>query len=101
MALAEHGEAGYAEMLEHQTRHGRGAAGVAGGERMADRELDAAAGCVLHARRAGAVQGCCRRCGSGRSHGCPRHSLAVYPVMRACITSFRTTAKDIEWVVER
>jgi len=99
MALAEHGEAGYVEMIEHQARMGdvlRDALARAGWRIVNDTPLPLVCftrdGLVparflesLHARQI-AWMSEVRLADRG-------------PVLRACITSFRTSRADIEWVV--
>ena len=99
MALAEHGEAGYAGMIEHQTRMGE----------VLRETLKASGWRIVNSTPLPLVcftrdgldirRSCWRRCASARLRGCRRRSIGGVPVMRACITSFRTTEKDIEWVV--
>ena len=98
MALAEHGEAGYAEMLEHQARMGR-----------VLRESLAASGWriinstpfpVVCFTRDGLVPGALLAALRERQIvWMSEAQLAGIPVVRACITSFKTTEQDIEWVV--
>ena len=79
--------------------HGRRAAGVAGALGMAHRQrrrrcrwcASPATGSTLRKFLA-ALQ-------SARSRGCRRSGSAARPVLRACITSFRTTESDISRVV--
>jgi glutamate/tyrosine decarboxylase-like PLP-dependent enzyme len=99
LALAQHGESGYVEMIEHQTRMGdvlreslKGA-----GWRIVNTTplplvcftrdgLDTAKFlAALHQRQIAWMSEV--RLGDGA------------PAVRACITSFRTTESDIEWVV--
>ena len=99
LALAEHGESGYVEMIEHQTRMGdvlRGALQRAGWR-------------VVNATPLPLV--CFTRDGLDTA----RFLAALYqrqiawmsevrlaggePVLRACVTSYRTTESDVEWVV--
>ena len=99
MALAEQGESGYREMIEHQTRMGdvlRQSLRDAGWRIVNDTPLP-----LVCFTREGLVA--------------PRFLAALYkrqiawmssveldggePVLRACVTSFRTTERDIEWVV--
>jgi glutamate/tyrosine decarboxylase-like PLP-dependent enzyme len=98
MALAQRGEAGYAAMLDHQAH-------------MADvlRESLVATGWrivnstplpVICFTRDGLVPS--QLVADLREHQIAWMSdaqLGGVPVVRACITSFRTTEKDIEWVV--
>src|ERR1700723_349633 len=98
LALAHHGEAGYVEMIEHQTRMGdvlREALRSSGWrivnstplplvcftrEGLVPTEFLAA----LHQRQIAWMS---------------EARVGNTPVVRACITSFRTTEKDIKWVV--
>jgi len=99
LALAEHGESGYVEMIEHQTR-------------MGDVLRDALQGAgwrIVNTTPLPLV--CFTR--DGLDTG--RFLSALYqrqiawmsevrlaggdPVLRACVTSFRTTESDVEWVV--
>jgi aromatic-L-amino-acid decarboxylase len=98
MALAEHGEAGYAEMLEHQARMGR-----------ILRESLAASGWrivnstpfpVVCFTRDGLVPGEFLAALRERQIAWMSEAqLGGIPVVRACITSFKTTEQDIAWVV--
>jgi len=99
LALAHHGESGYVEMIEHQTRMGdvlRGALTRAGWRVVnttplplvcftRDGLVPAKFLAALYARQIAWMSEV--RLGDGA------------PVLRACITSFRTTESDIEWVV--
>jgi glutamate/tyrosine decarboxylase-like PLP-dependent enzyme len=99
LALAQHGESGYAEMIEHQARMGdvlRESVRRAGWRVVNNTPLPVV---------------CFTRDGLNAS----RFLAALYerqiawmsevrlgdgpPIVRACITSFRTTESDIEWVV--
>jgi glutamate/tyrosine decarboxylase-like PLP-dependent enzyme len=98
MALAERGEAGYAAMLEHQARMGR-----------VLRESLAASGWrivnstpfpVVCFTRDGLVPGKLLAALRERQIAWMSEAqLGGVPVVRACITSFRTTERDIAWVV--
>jgi glutamate/tyrosine decarboxylase-like PLP-dependent enzyme len=100
MALAERGEAGYSEMIDHQTRMGE-----------VFRELLEASGWrIVNSTPLPLL--CFTRDGlapsnfleSLRKHQIAWMSEAVLhgePVIRACITSFRTTEDDIRWVVDQ
>src|SRR6058998_3968048 len=99
LALAHHGESGYVEMIEHQTRMGdvlRAALQRAGWRVVnttplplvcftRDGLVPAKFLAALYARQIAWMSEV--RLGDGA------------PVLRACITSFRTTESDIEWVV--
>jgi len=98
MALAQHGEAGYAEMIDRQTRIGQ-----------VLRESLAATGWrIVNSTPLPLV--CFTRDGIDPSKllatlrerqiaWMSETRIGGIPVMRACITSFRTTEADIEWVV--
>jgi aromatic-L-amino-acid/L-tryptophan decarboxylase len=99
LSLAQHGESGYVEMIEHQARMGdvlRGALTRAGWRIVnttplplvcftRDGLVTAKFLAALYARQIAWMSEA--RLGDGA------------PVLRACITSFRTTESDIEWVV--
>ena len=99
LALAQHGESGYAEMIEHQTRMGdvlRESLKRAGWRIVNSTPLPlvcftrdgldtAKFLAALHERQIAWMSEV--RLGDGA------------PVVRACITSFRTTEADIQWVV--
>jgi glutamate/tyrosine decarboxylase-like PLP-dependent enzyme len=98
MALAEHGEAGYAEMLEHQARMGD----------LLRESLKASGWRIVNSTRLPII--CFTREGlvpSRFSAELRERQIAWMtdaqihgnPVIRASITSYRTTEKDIEWVV--
>lgn len=99
LALAQHGESGYAGMIEHQTRMG----GVL-------RELLSCTGwSIVNATPLPLV------CFTREGLDAARFLAALHerqiawmsqvrigdgpPVVRACVTSFRTTEADIKWVV--
>ena len=98
MALAEKGEAGYAAMLEHQVRMGnllRGLLAASGWRIVNSTPLP-----VICFTRDGLVPS--QLLAQLREHQIAWMSDAQVggvPVVRACITSFRTTERDIEWVV--
>jgi glutamate/tyrosine decarboxylase-like PLP-dependent enzyme len=99
LALAQHGESGYVEMIEHQARMGD----------VLRESLKRAGWRVVNATPLPLV--CFTRDGLVTA----KFLAALYerqiawmsevrlsggaPVLRACITSFRTTESDIEWVV--
>jgi len=98
MALAEHGEAGYAEMLEHQARMGD----------LLRESLKASGWRIVNSTRLPII--CFTREGlvpSRFSAELRERQIAWMTdaqihgnlVIRASITSYRTTEKDIEWVV--
>jgi glutamate/tyrosine decarboxylase-like PLP-dependent enzyme len=99
LALAERGEAGYVEMIEHQARMGdvlREALGRAGWRIVNQTPLP-----VVCFTRDGLVP-------ATFLAALYQHQIAwmsevrladAPPVLRACITSYRTTEADIEWVV--
>ena len=98
MALAEQGEAGCAAKLEHQTLMGamlRESLAASGWRIVNETPLP-----VVCFTREGMVPaellaGLRERQIAWMSEA----QLAGEPVVRACVTSFKTTAKDIEWVV--
>ena len=98
MALAEHGEAGYAEMLEHQARMGsvlRESLAASGWRIVNSTPLP-----VVCFTRDGLVPGALLAALRERQIAWMSEAqLGGIPVVRACITSFRTTEQDIEWVV--
>jgi glutamate/tyrosine decarboxylase-like PLP-dependent enzyme len=99
LALAEHGEAGYAAMIEHQARMG---------ERLRE-SLRSAGWRIVNATPLPVV--CFTRDGldTGRFLAeLYRQQIAWMsevrlaggdPVLRACVTSYRTTASDVDGVV--
>jgi glutamate/tyrosine decarboxylase-like PLP-dependent enzyme len=98
MALAQQGEAGYAEMIEHQTRMGE----------VLRAELRASGWSILNATPLPVV--CFTRTGvvpASFLSALHRQQIAWMsearigdtPVVRACITSYRTSEADIKWVV--
>jgi glutamate/tyrosine decarboxylase-like PLP-dependent enzyme len=98
MTLAQQGEAGYAEMIEHQTRMGN----------VLRDALKASGWSILNSTPLPLV--CFTREGLVPSEFLASlHKKQVawmsearvghVPVVRACITSFRTTERDIHWVV--
>jgi aromatic-L-amino-acid decarboxylase len=101
LALAQHGESGYVEMIEHQARIGdllRGAIQRAGWRIVNRTPLPLVCFtrdglvtrtflAVLHERQIAWMSDV--RLGGGS------------PVLRACVTSFRTSESDIEWVVSK
>jgi glutamate/tyrosine decarboxylase-like PLP-dependent enzyme len=98
MALAERGEAGYAAMLEHQVRMGDVLRELltAGGWRI----VNSTPLPVICFTRDGLVSS--QLLAQLREHQIAWMSdaqLGGASAVRACITSFRTTEKDIEWVV--
>jgi aromatic-L-amino-acid decarboxylase len=99
LALAERGEAGYVEMIEHQARMGdvlRDALRRAGWRVVNTTPLPVVCftrdGLDTRAFLASLYQRQIAWMSEVRLGGAP-------PVLRACVTSFRTTASDIEWVV--
>jgi glutamate/tyrosine decarboxylase-like PLP-dependent enzyme len=99
MSLAERGEAGYAAMIEHQARMGN-----------LLRELLAASGwrivnstplpVVCFTRDGLAPTPLLAAMRERQIAWMSETNLGGVPVMRACVTSFRTTEKDIEQVVD-
>jgi glutamate/tyrosine decarboxylase-like PLP-dependent enzyme len=98
MALAQQGESGYAEMIEHQARMGD----------VLRAELEASGWNIANATPLPVV--CFTRAGVVPSRllaalhqqqiaWMSEARLGDTPVMRACITSYRTSESDIKWVV--
>ena len=99
LALAERGESGYAEMIEHQARMGD----------VLRRSLTRSGWRIVNRTPFPLI--CFTRDGLVTSKFLPelyKRQIAWMsevqldsgtPVLRACITSFRTTEQDIEWVV--
>jgi glutamate/tyrosine decarboxylase-like PLP-dependent enzyme len=100
MALAQYGQAGYAEMLEHQTHMGdvlRKLLAASGWRVVNSTPLP-----IVCFTRDGLVPA--KLCAELRERQIAWMSEAQIhgiPVMRASITSFRTTEKHIEWVVSK
>lgn len=100
MALAERGEAGLASMLEHQTRMGqvlREALQASGWRIVNPTPLP-----VVCFTRDGLIPS--ELLAALREHQIAWMSeanLGGVSVIRACITSFKTTEQDIEWVVDQ
>jgi glutamate/tyrosine decarboxylase-like PLP-dependent enzyme len=100
MALAQQGEAGYAAMLDHQAHMGNVLR-----ESLVDtgwRIVNSTPLPVVCFTRDGLVPS--QLVADLRERQIAWMSdaqLAGVPVVRACITSFRTTEKDIEWVVSQ
>jgi hypothetical protein len=98
LSLAEHGEGGHAEMIEHQTEMGdllRRCLVVSGWRVVNQTPLP-----LVCFTRAGLDTG--RLLASLREEQIAWMSeanLAGTPVVRACVTSFRTTESDVRWVV--
>jgi glutamate/tyrosine decarboxylase-like PLP-dependent enzyme len=99
MALAQHGESGQIEMIEHQARMGhvlRDALEASGWRIMNDTPLP-----LVCFTRDGLVPTrflatLCEQQIAWMSEA----QIGVVPVLRACITSFRTTEAEIHWVVD-
>jgi glutamate/tyrosine decarboxylase-like PLP-dependent enzyme len=98
MALAQYGEAGYAEMLDHQARMGS----------FLRQSLEATGWRIVNSTPLPVV--CFTRDGLSTSEFIAElrerqiawmsdAQIGGETVVRACITSFKTTEKDIEWVV--
>jgi glutamate/tyrosine decarboxylase-like PLP-dependent enzyme len=99
LALAERGEGGYAEMIDHQARMGD----------VLRNSLARAGWRIVNSTPLPLV--CFTRDGldtAGFLDALSKHQIAWMsevrlapgdPVLRACITSFRTTESEIEWVV--
>jgi glutamate/tyrosine decarboxylase-like PLP-dependent enzyme len=98
MALAEFGEAGYAQMLDHQARMGN----------VLRESLEATGWRIVNSTPLPVI--CFTRGGLSTSDFIAEMRerqiawmsdalIGGQPVLRACITSFKTTEIDIEWVV--
>jgi glutamate/tyrosine decarboxylase-like PLP-dependent enzyme len=98
MALAQYGEAGYSEILERQTRMGN----------VLRKSLEASGWRIVNSTPLPIV--CFTREGlvpaklsaelrERQIAWMSEAQIRGIPVIRASITSFRTTEKDIEWVV--
>ena len=99
LALAERGESGYIEMIEHQARMGD----------VLRKSLERAGWRIVNSTPLPLV--CFTRDGLVTSKFLAAlHERQIAwmsevqldggdPVLRACVTSFRTTERDIEWVV--
>jgi glutamate/tyrosine decarboxylase-like PLP-dependent enzyme len=98
MALAQQGESGYAEMIEHQTHMGnvlRGALRASGWSILNSTPLP-----LVCFTRDGFVPGEFLASLHQRQIAWMSEArVGNIPVVRACITSFRTTERDIHWVV--
>jgi len=98
MSLAERGEAGMAGMLEHQTRMGnvlRAALTASGWHIVNSTPLPV----VCFTREGLNSTAFLATLRERQIAWMSEAMLGGVPVVRACITSFRTTEKDIEWVV--
>jgi glutamate/tyrosine decarboxylase-like PLP-dependent enzyme len=99
MALAEQGESGYAQMLEHQAQMGdilRDALRCSGWRVVNRTPLPLV--CFI---RPGVVPAdLLAALHRSQIAWMSEARLGDTPVMRACITSYRTTEKDIRWVVD-
>jgi len=98
MALAQHGEHGYAEMLDHQARMGnvlRESLTSTGWRIVNTTPLPV----VCFAREGIVPSQLVAELRERQIAWMSDAQLGGVPVVRACITSFRTTEKDIEWVV--
>jgi glutamate/tyrosine decarboxylase-like PLP-dependent enzyme len=99
LALAHHGEAGYVEMIEHQTRMGdvlREALRSSGWRIVNSTPLP-----LVCFARDGVVPATFLAALHKRQIAWMSEArLGGIPVVRACITSFRTTERHIHWVVD-
>jgi aromatic-L-amino-acid/L-tryptophan decarboxylase len=99
LALAQHGEAGYVEMIEHQTRMGdvlREALRSSGWRIVNSTPLP-----LVCFAREGVVPATFLAALHKRQIAWMSEArLGGIPVVRACITSFRTTERHIHWVVD-
>ena len=99
LALAHHGEAGYVEMIEHQTRMGdvlREALRSSGWRIVNSTPLPL----VCFAREGVVPATFLAALHKQQIAWMSEARLGGIPVVRACITSFRTTETDIRWVVD-
>jgi glutamate/tyrosine decarboxylase-like PLP-dependent enzyme len=98
MALAEHGESGYAAMVEHQTRMGQvlREALVATGWRIVN---STPLPLVCFTREGLVPSRLLAALRDGQIAWMSEAHVNGVAVIRACITSFRTTGQDIAWVV--
>jgi glutamate/tyrosine decarboxylase-like PLP-dependent enzyme len=99
LALAEHGEAGYVEMIEHQARMGdvlREGLQRAGWRIVNSSPLPLVCFTREGLDTAGFLAALYRRQIAWMSEV---RLAGGDPVLRACVTSFRTTEADIDWVV--
>ena len=100
MALAERGEAGYAEMIEHQARMGdvlRERLWQPGGGLSTQRRYRLSA---LHAT--GLVPDAfLSSCRERQIAWMSDARVGGVHALRACITSFKTTEAEIDWVVDQ
>jgi glutamate/tyrosine decarboxylase-like PLP-dependent enzyme len=99
LALAQHGEAGYVEMIEHQTRMGdvlREALRSSGWRIVNSTPLP-----LVCFARDGVVPATFLAALHKRQIAWMSEAqLGGIPVVRACITSFKTTERHIRWVVD-
>jgi glutamate/tyrosine decarboxylase-like PLP-dependent enzyme len=99
MALAEQGQSGYVEMLEHQARMGdvlRSALRASGWRIVNETPLP-----LVCFTREGLVPAEFLAAMHRRQIAWMSEArVGDMPVVRACITSFKTTEEDIHWVVE-
>ncbi len=98
MTLAQQGEAGYAEMIEHQTRMGdvlRDALKASGWSILNSTPLPL----VCFTREGLVPSEFLASLHKKQIAWMSEARVGNIPVVRACITSFRTAEKDIHWVV--
>jgi len=98
LALAQLGEAGYAEMIDHQARMGhvlRGALEASGWRIVNSTPLPV----ICFTRDGLDPTGFLAALRDGQIAWMSEARIAGEPVLRACVTSFRTTEADIHWVV--
>ena len=100
MALAQHGEAGYAEMLDHQARMGDvlRESLVASGWRIVN---STPLPVVCFTRDGVEASQLVAELRENQIAWMSDVQIGSMQAVRACITSFKTTEKDIEWVVEQ
>jgi len=99
MALAEQGEAGYAEKIEHQARMGEFLRErlIASGWRIVNKTPLPV---VCFTRDGLKPSNLLAELRDGQIAWMSEAEMCGVPVVRACITSFKTTAEDIEFVVD-
>jgi aromatic-L-amino-acid decarboxylase len=98
MALAEQGQSGYVEMLEHQTRMGdlmRSALRASGWRIVNSTPLPL----VCFTREGLVPAAFLAELHRSQIAWMSEARIGDVPVLRACITSFKTTEEDIHWVV--
>ena len=100
MALAERGQAGYAEMLDHQVRMGdllRESLTATGWRILNRTPLPV----VCFAREGAIASDLVRELRDRQIAWMSDVEIGGEPAVRACITSFKTTEQEIAWVVDQ